>query len=179
MCYEAVRVRWIPRFGRLSATSCSVIVLLSSALSIGCNDAATKPTKKPDQHAAHAHADEGLHHGRLIELGNEEYHAELTHDDAAHRVTIYLLDGAVKKSVAIPERELTLNLVVDGKPLQFKLPAAPQADDPVGQSSRFELVEPALVEAIDAPKSTGRINVTIAGKQYSGEVSHHGHADHE
>ena len=39
--------------------------------------------------AGHAHPSEGPHGGSLIELGNEEYHAELVHDEQAwnrHRV---------------------------------------------------------------------------------------------
>mgnify|MGYP006188166609 CR=1 FL=1 len=41
-----------------------------------------------DPHAGHAHPSHGPHGGDLIELGNEEYHAELVHphghDDDAH-----------------------------------------------------------------------------------------------
>ncbi len=46
----------------------------------------------------HSHPTEGPHHGTLIELGKEEYHAELVHDDKM--VTIYILDSAAKKGCA-------------------------------------------------------------------------------
>lgn len=37
-----------------------------------------------DPHAGHAHPSHGPHSGDLIELGNEEYHAELVHPHAHH-----------------------------------------------------------------------------------------------
>lgn len=129
-------------------------------------------------HGDHGHPEEGPHHGSLIELGKEEYHAELVHDDAAHKVTIYLLDGAAKKSVAIADKEISANLVVAGKPQQFKLPAAPQTEDATGSSSRFELTNKEFCEALDDKQTTGRLNLTIAGKPYAGEITHGGH-DHE
>jgi hypothetical protein len=129
---------------------------------------------------AHEHPSEGPHQGHLIELGNnEEYHAELVDNHDTHTVTIYLLDGAAKKAVTSAETELAINLIVDGKPAQFTLPAVPQDDDPAGESSRYEIVDQALCEALDAEKTTGRMNVTIAGKPFTGQIEHHAHGDHE
>lgn len=177
----------IVRSLRRCGTACAgALLLLGLTFTAGCSDATKKPAETEHREGGghqegeegHAHAAEGPHQGQLIELGKEEYHGELLHDDAAHKVTIYLLDGAAKKSVAISDKELTLNIVADGKPSQFKLAAVPQADDPSGQSSRFELTDHALCEALDAPKSQGRLNVTIGGKPFSGEVGHEEHADH-
>lgn len=130
-------------------------------------------------HAAHAHPSEGPHHGHLIELGGEEYHAELTHDDETKTVTIYLLDKTAKSPIAIADPEIMLNLVVDGNPLQAKLIASPQEGDPEGQSSRFSINDEAVLEAHDAPKTTGRLNVTINGKAYSGKIEHEAHGEHQ
>lgn len=135
--------------------------------------------KKRDGHAEHAHPEEGPHHGHLIELGNEEYHAELTHDDATHTVSVYLLDSAGKVAVPVEEPELARNLVVGGKPTQFKLAASPQEGDPAGQASRFVLTDEAAHEALETDKTTGRLNVTINGKAYSGKVEHHAHDEHD
>ena len=129
-------------------------------------------------HAA-GHAEEGPHHGHLIELGEEEYHAELAHDDATKTVTVYLLDKEAKAPVAISDPEIVLNFVVDGKPLQAKLTANPQDGDPEGQASRFTITDETVLEAHDAPKTTGRLNVTINGKQYSGTVEPHEHGEHK
>ena len=164
-----------------------VRVTVLSALAItfaGCSDDGQKKPEAQGSAAAHGHAEgghpeEGPHHGHLIELGNEEYHAELIHDDATHKVTIYLLDGAAKKAVAIPDKELSLNLVFAGKPQSYKLAALAQAEDAAGQSSRFELTSKELCDALDDEKTSGRLNVNIAGKPYSGSVTHAGHDDHD
>ena len=87
----------------------------------GCGEA-TKPAAETahhegDGHAEHdeaGHPEEGPHNGHLIELGKEEYHAELVHDDATHTITLYLLDGSAKKMVPVADKELTINLVADG-----------------------------------------------------------------
>lgn len=128
---------------------------------------------------AEAHAEEGPHKGHLIELGEEEYHAELTHDDATKTVAIYLLGADAKTAVSIADAEITLNLVVAGEPMQAKLAAEKQPSDPEGQASKFSIVDEKVLEALEAPKTTGRLNVTIAGKSYSGVVDHAGHHGHD
>lgn len=152
---------------------------------VGCNGAPAPdaaPSGQADQHEAghehgHEHPEEGPHHGHLIELGEEEYHAELTHDDATKTVAIYLLGKDAKTAVPISDPEVVLNLVVAGKPQQAKLAAAPQEGDPQGQASRFTVVDEAVLEALEAPQTTGRLNVAIAGKPYSGAIEHHEHHD--
>ena len=91
----------------------------------------------PPAGAAHVHPTEGPHHGALIELGKEEYHAELVHDDRAGFVTIYILDGAAKTAVPIQAKEVTLNLLVGGKPRQFRLAALAQPGDVIVAGRRF------------------------------------------
>ncbi len=71
----------------------------------------------PDTAGVHDHPAEGPHHGSLIELGNEEYHAELVHD--AENVTVYILDSSASTATPIEAPELTINLMHDGKPAQF------------------------------------------------------------
>jgi len=126
-----------------------------------------------------AHPTEGPHQGHLIELGREEYHAELTHDDDMKKVSVYLLDKAATTAVTSADAELALNLVVDGKPLQAKLGADPQEGDVEGQASRYSIVDEAVLEALEAPKVTGRLSVNIAGKSFSGKVEPHEHGDHK
>lgn len=137
-------------------------------------------SSKPAHSHDHDHPTTGPHKGSLIELGDEEYHAELLHDDAAHKVTIYLLDSKASGKVTSTEAKIALNFVVDGKPRQFLLAAAPQADDAAGNSSKFEAVDEALCTALDDKKSQGKLNVTIGGKQYTGALAAdaHGH-DHK
>ena len=122
------------------------------------------------------HPTEGPHHGTLIELGKEDFHAELVHDDATDTITIYILDAAAKKAVPIVAKKLTLNMVAAGKPQQFHLAAKPQEGDPNGLSSAFAATDKTLCQVLDAEDTKGRVNVEIGGKVYVGEVG--GHGDH-
>lgn len=163
------------------------LAIASSALMVaftfaGCSKPAAPDAATAEGEHAHdeagGHPEEGPHHGHLIELGNEEYHAELTHDDATKTVTVYLLDGSAKAAAPIAATELMLNLAVAGKPLQVTLAAAPQEGDPAGQASRFSVVDEAALEALEAATTTGRLNVTIGDKSYSGPIEHHEHGEH-
>jgi len=169
-------------FTTIAAMSLSVILLS------GCGE-----DKKPgasagadghadhDDHAGHDHPSEGPHHGSLIELGsNEEYHAELVHDEKAGSVTIYMLDSSAKKSVPIEATELLINLSHDGEMEQFKLAAKPDTDDPSGKSSRFVSTDEELAEDLDHEGAEAKLVVTIDGKQYHGSIEHdHDHEDHD
>ena len=97
----------------LSLLSIVVVALIVT----GCgSDAPAPPKAGPEAH--HDHPAEGPHKGHLIELGNEEFHAELTHDDATKTVTIYLLGADAKTAAMSADPELALNLVVAGEPPQ-------------------------------------------------------------
>jgi len=158
-------------------------VALALPLSVGCGGkqpaGPAGNAKTGDKHEEHAHPTEGPHKGQLIELGNEEYHLELIHDDAAHKITLYVLDSAGKQSVPTAAESATINLTVDGKPTQFTIPAARQATDPAGKSSCFALVDEKLGEAMDSPKAKGRVNIVIGGKPFAGTIGGHDHAGHK
>jgi hypothetical protein len=206
------------------ALSAMVAFVLSGS---GCTDSAddsqfsdvsATESEKPDEnaHAAHAHPSEGPHGGDLIELGNEDYHAELVHpeghddahplehgdedhkggehkegdhkeghdDDGDHdhaAITIYILDGSAKKTVAIDATEITLNLSHDGKPEQFKLAAMPIETDAEGKSSRFASDDKDLLEHFHEEEIHGTLVLKINGKSYRGKVAHdhEGHEGHE
>ena len=138
-------------------------------------------------HGDHGHPSEGPHHGDLVELGNEEYHAEVVHNDDAGTLEIYILDGAATKQVAIDATELTINVSHDGKPEQFVLAAKPDKGDEAGKSSRFVSDEKELAEHLDEEGTSPRMVVKINGKSYRGEIKHdhdheghdHGHDDHK
>ncbi len=131
-------------------------------------------TTAHDDHE-HGHAEEGPHHGHLIELGNEEFHGEIVHDDAAGKVTIYLLDGAAKASAAADGDQVLVSLVIQGQPKQFVLKAVD-----AGKRDQFESSEKELVEALDHDQEAkGRLNVTIGNKPYVGMIEHEKHADHD
>lgn len=124
----------------------------------------------------HVHPTEGPHHGGLIELGKEDYHAELVHDDDTDTVTIHILDSSATKAVPISAKQLILNLRVNGKPRQFALPAQPQTGEAVGSTSVFAATDKELCTLLDSHGVFGRLNVDIGGKTYVGRVGGHSHA---
>lgn len=131
----------------------------------------------------HDHGEEGPHGGHIIELGTEDHHAELTHDDEAHRVGVYFLGDDAKTAKPIDAESVTINVSVDGESSQYTLPAAPQSGDPEGSSSYFELVSEPLHVVVsgssDAKNKHARLNINIGGKPYVGliETEQHDH-DH-
>ncbi len=126
----------------------------------------------------HDHSAEGPHGGHLVELGNEEYHVELLHDEATHSVTVHLLDATGKQPVAVPLPEVTLQLLCDGQFVRYGLKAV--AGDPSGAASQFKLVDETLCDAFcHESLLRGRIQLTIADKVYAGELEHACHEDHD
>lgn len=152
----------------------------SQTNSTGPETAPPPPTIDPHaghDHGSHAHPTEGPHHGGLIELGNEEYHAELVHDEQS--VTIYVLNAAADKQVPIEATEITINTTHNGSPEQFKLEAMPDQIDPTAKSSRFVSSDPELAGHIDEEAATHRLVLTINGKSYRGDIAHdHDHEGH-
>jgi len=123
-------------------------------------------------HAAHAHPTHGPHEGDLIELGNEEYHAEMLHDEATHKVTIYILDAHAEKEIAVAEDAVIINAKIDGKPKQYPMIAIGATD---GKASHFEVVDEALMEAIESDTADAQLSVTVEGNPYLGKIAHHDH----
>ncbi len=142
----------------------------------GCsNESAPKPSETAEQSEPaenHAHPSEGPHHGSLIELGNEEYHAELVHDEEAGQVVIYILDGSAKELVPIAAESIVINTKYDGKPKQFALTAQPGETDPAGESSRFVSDDADLAQHLDKSHADHRLVLKIADRSYNGEIKH-------
>jgi hypothetical protein len=159
-----------------SRTIMAMAFSLGLLVIFGCgpsrNSAQPTASVAPVTEDASVHPTEGPHHGGLVELGNEEYHAEVVHDEATDSVTMYLLDAAGKSAVPIDASELLVNWSHDGQAEQYTLPASPEPGDPSGKSSRFASADPKLAEALDAEGAEVQLVVTIGGKQYRGEISH-------
>jgi hypothetical protein len=151
-------------------------LLLAVALAVGCKRNSDGPAasvaKDDDVHVEHQHPTEGRYGGTLIELGNEEYHAELVHDEKTGTVTIYILDAHAEFAVPIDATELTINLKHDGQAEQFKLAASPIAGDAPGKSSRFVSSDAELLDDLAHERADPQLVVTISGKQYRGKLDH-------
>ena len=137
----------------------------------------TDAPPETDSHAEHAHPTEGPHHGDLVELGNEEFHAEVVHAEGGS-VSVYILDSGAKAAVPIDATELTINITHDGQAEQFRLPADRDASDPDSKSSRFSLKDEELASDLDSHDAAARLVVTINGKSYSGKIAHNHDAEH-
>ncbi len=132
-------------------------------------------------HGGHDHPSHGPHDGDLVELGSEEYHAEVVHNHDAGSVTIYILDSAAKKTVPIEVKQIVVNLKHEGKGEQFTLAASPDAADAEGTSSRFVSTDKKFAEELDHNHGDATLVVSIKGKQYRGKISHdhEGHEGHD
>jgi hypothetical protein len=176
------------------------MMTLLALITVGCQEAAEPtggssapvselPPGTMDDHSGHAHAhpSEGPHHGDLVELGNEEFHAEVVHDEDHGTLEIYILDGDAAKQVANDATELTINVTHDGQPEQFTLVAKPDDGDESGKSSRFVSEDNELAAHLHEEGTNPRMVVKINGKSYRGEITHdhdhaghdHGHDDHQ
>lgn len=152
--------------------SFALLALLSGVAQLQAQPAKAAPP------AAHDHPAHGPHNGDLIELGNEEYHLELVHDVKAGTVAFYLLDSTAKKMLAIPAKEIVINVKSAGKPKQYKIPPYPQPNDPKDNFSAYGTKDKELIETLDKHGIEAFVVIEIAGKQYRGKVEHHHHHDH-
>lgn len=167
-----------------SMTALSLTVALLTLAGCSKDPASGPETAAPpatlDGHDDHDHPTEGPHHGDLIELGNEEYHAEILHDEDAGTVTIYVLNAAATGQVPIDAKEVTINARHDGKAQQFTLTASPDVSDPEGKSSRFVSNDEELAHCLDDKDAEPRLVITINGKSYRGTIAHgHDHEEHD
>jgi hypothetical protein len=161
------------------------VLLLAITLFSGCGrGSGTSGGASTIEGHKHEHSHAGVHGGQIIELGDENYHAELTYDDVSHKVGVYLLDGTAKVAAPIDAPSITINCCsVGDQPNQYTLAPAPQPGDPAGSASYFELTNEELCDGIDTEGAVARLNIVIAGKPYVGEIEtgahdhNHGH-DH-
>src|SRR3954447_6501560 len=122
----------------------AMIVAIASGIAVaGCNHAAhdkdkTATTAEGHHHEGHDHAHHGPHHGHLMELGAEEYHAEWTHNESG-KITVYILDGEAKKEVPIEADEIAIDVKLGNTPpVNYKLAAVNPTE---GKSATFEIVD--------------------------------------
>lgn len=145
----------------------------------GCGNGGAEKKDAATGGDVHDHDSEGPHKGVIVELGDEEYHGEVVHDDATHKVTVYILDSKAKNAVAIDAKDVKINVVADGKPAQYVLPAMPLDGETDGKSSRFELSDEGLCDGMCAEGAAARLKVTINGTPFEGKIPAHDHDDHD
>ena len=177
--FRSLRVLCLPLAGLtvLWLAGCSEPGSIPSS-STGGSHVVTDGPPESGAHDEHAHPSEGPHHGDLVELGNEDFHAEVVHGEGGS-VSVYILDSAAKAAVPIDATELTINITHDGNAEQFKLLADRDASDPEGKSSHFSLKDEELAKDLDDHDAAAKLVVVINGKSYSGKIEHDHDADHK
>lgn len=127
--------------------------------------------KAPAIHEEHDHGAKGPHGGSIVELGEEEYHAEVVVDADAHTLRVFVLDKDAKTASPIAAKEVTIK---PEEKAALTLKAAPLEGEGDDKSSRFELVDEAAVHSLlDAGMLHGNLNVKIGDKPYSGHIDYH------
>jgi hypothetical protein len=130
------------------------------------------PTVAHDEHH-HEHA-EGPHHGTVVELGEEEFHAEIVVDDKAHALRVYLLGPDAKTDATTDAADLTVT-IEEGPTLTLK----PVAGSPEGQHAAFEVIdEKAVHDIAEGGFIHGTLVAKIGEKSYSAELDVHFDGDH-
>ena len=156
----------------------SCTVLLVAACNTAAPPAPAPVAKAPSGHDhAHDHSHEavGPNGGHLVELGDEQYHLEWTHDDATGLVTLYVLNDTAEQFVPIASETVTITAKVTDS-TDYKLVAV----EPIGAppvSAKFELKSPELIECLKLAGQGTEVSValTIDGKEYRGKFEHHDH----
>lgn len=126
------------------------------------------------------HVSEGPHHGDLVELGKEEYHAEIVHGKDG-KISVFVLDSRAVSPVAIGAKNILINVLHEGMVEQYKLVAEPGKGDPAGTASCFTLKDKHLSADLDAMGAVSKLSIAIKGKQYVGKITHddeHEHGSH-
>ncbi len=126
------------------------------------------------------HPTKGPRGGALIELGNEELHAELLHDDETGTVTVFMLDAEAKRYVSVTSTEFVIQVRHEEQAEQFRLKAKPQKGDRQGTTSCFMIRNPKLVTLLDDHHSEARMGIKIGERSFVGRIAHvhdHEHGD--
>jgi hypothetical protein len=136
--------------------------------------------KKEAAEHEHAHVHHGPHNGHLMEIGEEEYHAEWT-DDESGKVTFYFLDAEAKKEVPVDAAEISIEVRIGAKePTTYKLAAVEPKD---GKASAFEIVDKNLqgvLAALSAGVTATFPKLTIGGKTFENlKIEEHKHEEEE
>jgi hypothetical protein len=169
--------------GSMKAAPKCLVAALAVAFSLwltGCNSApnnatAPKAVDAHDHEHEHAHHHHGPHDGHLMEIGEEEFHAEWTHDQSG-KVTFYILDAEAKKEVPIDADKIVIDVKIgDNAPKSYELMAVSPAD---GKSAAFEITDKQFASLFDQLKSPGivlTLHANIGGKQFDQVVKEHDH----
>lgn len=141
-------------------------------------------SEQPDHHdhathsGGHVHYGAGPHGGSIIELGGEDYHAELVIDHESHTVKVYLLSADAKTPLKTNANRVTLS--IDSK-TDLVLLAPKVNETEQGEVSSFELSNADVIHSIvDQGYLHGDLSVQIDDKPFVSHLDIHlEHGEHK
>src|SRR5687768_16805338 len=133
--------------------ACSIVVVS------GCG----KKSATGHSHAAYEHR--APHGGTLVELGEHAYTVELVRDDAAGRLTAYVLDGHAENFVRLKAPAIELIAMPGGTLTRVSLQAVanPATGETVGDTSQFAAQAEWLKTAADF---SGIFSLEVRGTKF-------------
>jgi|GEM_PF-374971 len=115
----------------------------------------------------HEHGAAGPHGGAIVELGDEEYHAEVVVDAKTNTLTVYLFGKDAKTPSPIAATEIIV-VTEDNEKHALKAVAVE------GKAAEFSLQDEAKVGAITkAGYLHGSLQLEVDGKPYRGDIDAH------
>ena len=150
----------------IKVSTLSALVIIAGLV---CTSAAADKGKADEKGG---HSNKGPHKGVLVELGEEEYHAEIVHNDEKQTITVYILDSSAKKAVSIEGKEIVIDIKHGKEVEQFRLASSPDQADAKGTSSRFMAKNKELCEDLDKEGVEARLSLKIKGKAYNAKLAH-------
>ena len=143
----------------------TVITILATTLFAACSgddhDHGHADSNHTEPHATgegHAH---GPHGGHVLEVGDHVAHLEVVHDEAAGKITLYVLGTDGKSPLAI-EKAPQLKLLTDDGP---KVLDAKSQD---GSGSVYAVTDTAL----QGHEPKGRVTIEVNGKVFNPALEH-------
>ncbi len=108
--------------------------------------------KSPAEKHDHGHHHTAKYGGALVALGDHFAHGEILLDKSNGKVTFYVLDGEVEKSIRLEQKEITLLVSsVNDKEIAFSLNLeaveSELTGEKIGDTSQFEGSSPELINA--------------------------------
>ena len=147
---------------------------MMAALISGCGTSQSPPPQNGGGGNAEVHSHEtGPHGGHLVELGDEEFHAEWLHDDNTGLVTLYILDG--KATEPVQAGPVRIDVKIGAAADQHEMNAVGSTTGEA--AAQFEVIDKSLIEALKMAGhgAEATLTVEIEGKSYTGVFEHHAH----
>lgn len=154
----------------------------------GCTDGSSEftevshdePEVGHEDHSGHGHGAHGPNGGDIVEVGNEEFHAEVVVDEAEQRIDVFILGSDAKTAKPIAASDISISFKHGEEVEEFKLAASALDGEAEGQASKFTITDEELFEELHEHPEGATLNFSDGDQALTGTVNHshdHGHGD--